>query len=81
MNDQAIQKAIDDYIAMEHKAWAWDELRANLEKLSGDRHPTVPVLLTHMRNLLDRAPNVLQTAKVTADNGVVTEGSLPLPFP
>lgn len=72
--DDPIQKAIDDYITMEQKAWAWDELRRLLEELPEDRAPIASKLLDKMKRLL-------QTAKVTADNGVVTEGSLPLPFP
>jgi hypothetical protein len=73
-----IDKVIDDHIAMENKARAWDTLQADLEKLSGDRHPTVPVILAHMARVLDKAPGVLQTAKVNADNVVGSEGSLQL---
>jgi hypothetical protein len=43
MNGDHIQKAIDDYMLMERKARAWDELRAALEATPDQ--PIAPVIL------------------------------------
>jgi len=48
-----IQKAVDDYILMEAKARAWDELLERLEALPPESRPITGKLLDHMRRLLD----------------------------
>jgi hypothetical protein len=52
MNSDHIQKAIDDYMLMERKARAWDELRAALEATPDQ--PIASVILNKMQTLIEK---------------------------
>lgn len=51
-HDAAIQQAVDDYLLMERKARAWDELRAWVE----DEEPHGDAILDRMDAFVHPAP-------------------------